>query len=165
MEGGTILVGTKNMEREMVCPKYLPIHFIISFATIAMAWSSLSAQSAGVIPRAYIDFVYIAFRVEVIVPKDSSGICSIDDIKEEFSTLRFYLGKIGAVTIKQSFPGSRWGDTLRVDIAGRVVRGPNLARNFEIHFPKPVLERKVLQDLRRFPEVRKVVSGPVVTAH
>ena len=137
-------------------------HKIAYLFAVMVVSPSLFGQFTIKNGEVYVDYVHITFSREVVVPNDSSGICSIDDIKPEFSALRSYLRRVGPVILKQTFPGTRWGDTLRVNSAGAVVRVQNLARNFTIYFPKPMLERKVLRALRRFPEVRKV-TAPVVT--
>ncbi|MBI4546845.1 MAG: S8 family serine peptidase [Ignavibacteriae bacterium] len=119
----------------------------------------LPAQVTIIDGKRYVEYLHLSFKEEVVVLAENQTVAGIGEIKSVYSSLMSYLQQFGPILLEQSFPGKRWGDTLRTNIHGEIVRVPELSQNFILRLPQPVPEEEVIKVLRDLPYV-KAVSGP-----
>ena len=67
--------------------------------------------------------------------------------------------KIGVVKLKQNFPRSRWGDTLKTKDEGKVIRVPDLSQYFDMYFLKPIPRKNIksiIETIQKYKEVKSI---------
>ena len=105
------------------------------------------------------DYVDISFNQQVIVLGDSIKYARLENIKPQYAKLLEILAKFDSLVIEKKIPWAKWGDTLRTNWRGDLVRVPDMSQHFTLHFAKPVLEKEIFKLLRKLPEVSSV-TGP-----
>jgi len=119
----------------------------------------LPAQVTFIDGKRYVEYIYVSFKVEVVLLNSGSSTATSENIKAEFSKLKEHLSGFEPYSLEQSFPGSRWGDTLRTNSTGDLVRVPDLSQSFVLKFSQPTREDDVVKFLRSLPYVRGA-TGP-----